>query len=183
MKPYRYAGQAYYIARQGMLLALALCLSWLETMLPLGMFIPLPGVKLGLANVVTLAALYLLDVPGALSLTALRCLLGAALGGGWTALLLSLSGGMLSAAAMAAVRRLPILSIYGVSLLGAACHGLGQLAAACLLSASPGLLAYLPFLLLAGILTGVATAGMGAGVLHSLTHLHIKSCSPGGLSP
>lgn len=174
MKLYRHAAPAAYIARQGMLLALALSLSYLEATLPLGMLIPLPGVKLGLANVATLAALYLLDAPSALSLTALRCLLGAALGGGWTALLLSLSGGMLSAAAMAAARRLHWLSIYGVSLLGAASHGLGQLAAACLLTATPRLAAYLPLLLLAGIATGLATAGMGAGVLRSLSQIHIK---------
>lgn len=166
-----------------MLLALALSLSYLEATLPLGLLIPLPGVKLGLANIATLAALYLLGLPEALLLTALRCLLGAALGGGWTALLLSLSGGMLSAAAMAVARRLCWLSIYGVSLLGAACHGVGQLAAACLVTATPRLLAYLPLLLLAGIATGFATGGMAAGVLRSLAQCHISQNSAGGFLP
>lgn len=173
MRSYRYHGHAQYLARRGVLLALALSLARLEAMLPFRLFIPLPGVKLGLANVATLASLYLLDVSSALSLTLLRCLLGAAFGGGWMALLFSLSGGMLSTVVMAAAKRLPCLSIYGVSLLGAAAHGMGQIASACLLTATPALAAYLPLLLLASLATGLAIAGMGAAVLRALAPMNL----------
>lgn len=157
-----------------MLLALALTLSYLEAMLPLNLLIPLPGVKLGLANVATLVSLYLLDLPGTLSITLLRCLLGAAFGGGWMALLFSLSGGVLSAMAMAVAKGARFLSIYGVSLLGAAAHGVGQIAAAIWLTSTPHMAAYLPFLLLAGIATGLATGSMGAAVLRAFVPMKLK---------
>lgn len=150
------------------LLALALALSYMERFLPLQMVIPLPGVKLGLANVVTLIALYLLGAKAAFGILIPRCILGAIFGGGITGFLFSLTGGILALGIMALCRKLPFLSVFGVSILGAAAHNIGQILAAMCLLQSHYVAAYLPYLLGVAIATGFAIGAMGAGVLRVL---------------
>lgn len=148
-----------------MMTALALALSYTERFIPLQLLIPLPGVKLGLANIVTLVSLYLFSTRYTYGILITRCILGAVFGGGVTGLLFSLTGGLLALSVMAAARKLPFLSVYGVSILGAAAHGVGQILAAMLLMKSVYIGAYLPWLLLVGILTGFLTGTAGAGVI------------------
>ena len=112
------------------LAALALALSYVEGMFPLP--VPLPGFKLGLANIVTLFALYTLGAPSALAILLVRVLLGAMFAGNASALLYSLLGGFAAMAVMIALSRFPKLSVYGVSVGGAAAHNIGQVAAAML---------------------------------------------------
>lgn len=150
------------------LTALALALSYMERFLPLQLLIPLPGVKLGLANIVTLIALYLMGSGSAFAILIPRCVLGAVFGGGITGLLFSLWGGLLAMSVMVLCRRIPLLSIYGVSTLGAAAHSVGQILTAAVLMQSVYVGAYLPWLLLASIFTGLATGAAGAGVLRAV---------------
>ena len=82
------------------LTAMALALSYLENFFPLSLAIPLPGMKLGLANIVTLFALYALGPGQALLILVARCLLGALVGGNLSALAYSLTGGVLAFLAM-----------------------------------------------------------------------------------
>ena len=119
-------GKTRSLALSAMLIALALGLSYMERFLPLQLLIPLPGVKLGLANIVTLFALYFLGGKSAVQILVIRCALGAMFGGGLTAFFFSITGGVLAMATMALTRRLPFLSIYGVSICGAAAHQTGQ---------------------------------------------------------
>lgn len=156
------------------LISLALALSYMERFFPLQMIIPLPGIKLGLANIVTLAALYLLEWKSAYVILAIRCIMGAAFGGGFTSLMFSLTGGTLSMIVMALSRRLPFLSIYGVSILGAAAHNIGQICISMVLMNSVYIGAYLPYLLVVSLFTGFATGAAGAGVLRVLTRIDIK---------
>ena len=107
--------------------ALALALSYMESFFPLVLLVPLPGVKLGLANIVTLYALYAIGFPSALAILLVRCTLGALFAGNASALLFSPMGGGLSILVMIVLRHLPGLSIYGVSIGGAAAHNIGQL--------------------------------------------------------
>ena len=118
------------VAMCAMLTALALGLSTLENLFPVTLFIPLPGVKLGLANIVTVFALYQLGAAPALCILVARCLLGSLFAGNASALLFSLLGGTLAMLVMLALSRLPGLSVYGVSIGGAAGHNIGQMAAA-----------------------------------------------------
>ena len=152
------------------LLSLALALSYLERFIPLQMVIPLPGVKLGLANIVTLIALYLLGTKAAFAILVPRCIMGAVFGGGITGLLFSMTGGLLAMSVMALCRRIPCFSVYGVSVLGAAAHNIGQILAAMVLLESVYVGAYLPYLLLVAIATGMATGTAGAGVLKIIGH-------------
>ena len=156
------------LTTMAILTALALALSWIERMIPLELVIPLPGVKLGLANTVTLFALYQLNLPAALLILIARCLLTALFSGNMTGLAFSLTGGLISMLVMALARRSRHLSVYGVSVLGAAGHNCGQILVAMILMHSLYIWGYLPYLLLIGTACGVATGAISAGVLRAL---------------
>lgn len=157
------------------MIALALALSYTERFIPLQLVVPLPGVKLGLANIVTLVALYLLGFRHAFMILIPRCILGALFGGGITALMFSLLGGILALSVMALAKKSGFFSIYGVSILGAAAHNIGQILAAMALMRSVYIGAYLPYLLTISVLTGLLTGGACAGVLRILPHATISS--------
>lgn len=154
-----------------LLTAMALALSYLENLFPLSLAIPLPGVKLGLANIVTLFALYVLGPVQALMILFARCFLGALFAGNMNAVLYSLLGGFSAMAAMIALSHSRRLSIYGVSIGGAAAHSCGQIAAAVLTLGNGAPLYYLPVLLgvslFSGTLTGLATACLFQGLAHT----------------
>ena len=140
-----------------MLVALSLALSLAERMIPLEAVIPLPGVKLGLEDIVTVFAVYVVRGRDAVGGLVGRRAVPRLVGGGFTALAFSLAGGLLALAAMALAKRAPFLSVYGVSLCGAACHNAGQILAAMALLRSVTVAAYLPFLLLVSVGTGLLT--------------------------
>ena len=152
-------------------LSLALVLSYFERFIPLQMLIPLPGVKLGLANIVTLSVMYLMGWKFSAAILVLRCFMGAMFSGGVTALAFSLTGGCFALAAMLAARRIPIFSVYGVSILGAAAHNVGQICAAMAFMNSLYIAGYLPYLLTVSLFTGFATGGACAGVLRILGNI------------
>ena len=106
------------IALCAVLTALALGLSTLESLFPVTLIVPLPGVKLGLANIVTVFALYELGAVPALTILTARCLLGGLFAGNLSALLFSLLGGFTAMLVMIALRRCRRLSVYGVSIGG-----------------------------------------------------------------
>ena len=150
----------------GVMLALALICSYVEVLIPFS--IGIPGIKLGLANIVTLLALCLLPSRYALLILIPRCVLGAVFGGGVTGLAFSLCGGLLALGCMTLGQKRNQLSVYGISILGAAAHNVGQILAAMALLKSVYIGAYLPYLLLAGIVMGLLTGSICAGVLRVL---------------
>lgn len=160
--------QTRRMALCAILIALALCLSYMERWIPLNLVVPLPGVKLGLANLVTLMALYLLDGKTAVTVLLLRCVLHTPFSGSLTALAFSLTGGLLALGVMTLARRTGVFSIYGVSVLGAAAHNTGQIGAATVLFGSPYIISYLPFLLLVSVVTGLVTGSAAAGTFRVL---------------
>ena len=155
------------------LTAMALALSYLENFFPLSLAIPIPGIKLGLANIVTLFALYALGPGQALLILLARCLLGAVFAGNMNALIFSLLGGVTAMGVMIALSRLKRLSVYGVSVGGAAAHNCGQIAAACLTLGSMAPLYYLPILLGASLITGAVTGVAAACLFRVLAHTNI----------
>ena len=156
------------------LVALAMALSYTERFIPLQMLVPLPGVKLGLANIVTLMALYLMGPKAAFAILIPRCIFGAVFGGGITGLAFSLVGGLLAMAVMCLARKIPAFSVYGVSILGAAAHNVGQILAAMVLMNSVYIGAYLPYLLGVALFTGFATGAACAGILRALKAVDIS---------
>ena len=161
------------IALCAIMVALALVLSYTERFIPLQMLVPLPGVKLGLANIVTLVALYRLSSKHALLILIPRCVLGAAFGGGLTGLFFSLVGGLLALGIMTAAKRIRFFSVYGVSILGAAAHNLGQILTSMMLMRSVYVGAYLPYLLVVAVFTGFATGAACGGILRVLREVKI----------
>lgn len=156
MTQYRTKYRFVYIALWS---AAAIILSIIES------FIPMPpliyGVKLGLANIVTMSALELLSPSDAFFITIVRCLVTGVLTGNIAALPYSLSGGLLAWLVMAMVWRLSFgrVSFVGISVLGAAAHSAGQILAAALIIGSRTVFMYLPFLMAlssaVGIFTGI----------------------------
>ncbi len=138
-------------ALYGLLVALAFILSYVESLLPV---VGVPGVKLGLANLVVLVALYALSSRDALVCAVLRIVLVGFTFGSPASMLYSLAGGMCSFLVMSVLKRTDKFSILGVSVAGGVCHNLGQLAVAMLVLRTPPLLWYLPVLLASGVLTG-----------------------------
>lgn len=166
---------AKHLTRCALLTALALALSYLENLFPLSLAIPVPGVKLGLANIVTVFALYALGTREALEILFSRCFLGALFAGNMNALIFSLLGGFSAMLAMIFCRRWTRLSIYGVSIVGAAAHNCGQIAAAILTLGNSAVLYYLPILLAVSLLTGTLTGLVSAFLFRALLQINWQS--------
>ena len=161
------------IALCAVLTALALGLSTLESLFPVTLIVPLPGVKLGLANIVTVFALYELGAVPALTILTARCLLGGLFAGNLSALLFSLLGGFTAMLVMIALRRCRRLSVYGVSIGGAAAHNLGQMAA-CITLGNTMVLGYLPFLLAVSLVTGTLTGFVAGLLFRAMRNIHLS---------
>lgn len=160
------------LAAIGMLSALALVLSFLESLIP---FQPgLPGIKLGLANLVIVFALYRMNVHSALLINTVRILLAALLFSGLFGLLYSAAGAAASLTAMTLLLQINrkreqvgksiLFSIFGVSMTGGVFHTLGQLLVAILFLSSLNLIYYLPVMIISGIVMGLIN-GMIARLL------------------
>ena len=149
------------IAACGVLTALALIFSYIEFLVPLP--IAIPGIKLGLANIVCLVCLYALGEKHAFLINVTRIALAALLFGSVFSALYALAGGVVSFAVMALLKRTKRFSVCGVSMAGGVFHNLAQLAVAGLLVESAQVFYYFPVLLLSGMATGI-----GIGILATL---------------
>ena len=163
-------------ALYGLLVALAFIFSYVESLLP---SVGIPGVKLGLANLVVLVTLYLLRPRDAAAVACLRILAAGMTFGNPVTLLYSLCGGALSLGAMVLCRRTGRFSILGVSIAGGVCHNIGQLAAAALMLSTPQIVWYLPALLLAGLAAGTLIGLAARALLPSLRRLRPPSENSG----
>ncbi len=139
-----------------MFTTLALIIFTVESAIPA--LVPIPGIKPGLANIITLILLHNFSPRDTLMVLLMRILLASFFFGQAVSLLYSLVGGILCFVAMLLVHRL----LQGhylvlVSIIGALFHNLGQLTVAFLITQVPGVLTYLPFLMLSGIITGLFT--------------------------
>ncbi|WP_295584255.1 Gx transporter family protein [uncultured Oscillibacter sp.] len=157
----------------GVLTTLALALSVAENQLPLTLAVSIPGIKLGLANIVTVFALYALGPGQAFLILLARCTLGALFAGNMNALLFSLMGGVAAMTVMILLSRLRGLSVYGVSVGGAAAHNGGQVAAAVLTLGNTAPLYYLPILLGVSLITGALTGLVAACLFRALGHTNL----------
>lgn len=145
-----------------LLVALAMILSYVEVLIPFNFGIP--GIKLGLANLVVVVALYLLDTRQALMISVVRILLVAFTFGNMASLLYSIAGGLLSFIVMVLVKNIKGLSTMGVSVAGGISHNIGQIIVAVFVVKNMNLFFYLPVLMIAGIITGFLI-GLVAGLI------------------
>ncbi len=140
------------VAYCAMLTALAMIFGYVEALIPFGLGIP--GVKLGLANIVIVLALYLLPAYQAFAIQLMRIVLVSFLFGNLSMMLYSLAGGILSFLVMLIVKRGDAFSITGVSIAGGVSHNIGQLIVAVLVVRNLKIAFYLPVLIMAGLITG-----------------------------
>lgn len=154
------AKTAYY----GVLIALALIFSYVEVLIPVP--IGIPGVKLGLANIVILIALYAMGTKDSFIISCIRILLVGFTFGNMFSILYSLAGAILSWIVMVLCKKIKSLSIVGVSIAGGIAHNIGQIIVATITMNTPGILSYLPVLMIAGTLTGFAIGILGNIILN-----------------
>lgn len=150
------------VAIFGMLIALAFILSYVENIISFHFIVP--GIKLGLANLVVLVALYLLDAKSAFVLSVLRVILVSFTFGNLYSLWYSLAGALLSYIVMVLLKKFKVFSIVGVSVSGGVAHNLGQVTVA-MLVLGESMIYYFPFLMVGGIVTGILIGILG-GLLY-----------------
>lgn len=149
-----------------MLIALAMVLSFIESQIPA--FIAVPGLKLGLANIAVVFALYRLGFREALGVSLIRVVLSAILFGSVVSGLYSAAGAVLSLAGMALLKKTGFFGTVGVSVSGAVLHNLGQIGIACLILRTQALVYYLPFLILSAVAAGVVIGIVSAVLVERL---------------
>ena len=141
------------IALWGVFTALALIFSYVETLIP--NMIGIPGIKLGLANLLIVFMLYKQGVKEAGVLSLVRILLSGALFGSLFSILYSLVGAIFSIVIMWLLKRANKFSVVGISMAGGVAHNIGQLVVACVVLESMNIAYYIPVLMVSGVLTGI----------------------------
>lgn len=159
------------IALFGIMVALAFTFSYFESLIPFNFGIP--GVKLGLANLVVVVALYIMKPSEAFFIAIIRIFLAALTFGNMYSLAYSLCGGILSFIVMLAFKKTK-LSIVGVSMLGGICHNIGQIIVAAIIMETIRITYYLPVLLVAGLLTGLLLGIISRLIVDRADKLFIK---------
>ena len=152
------------------LIAVAMILSYVESMIPA--FVAVPGVKVGLSNIATVFALYALGWPYAICVSVVCVFLSALLFGNFVSLIYSLSGAALALIVMILLKKLDKFSSIGISVAGGVCHNAGQIIAACIVMETTAIAIYIIPLIISGTIAGVVI-GLVAGNLVERVRKHI----------
>lgn len=151
----------------GMLTALAMVLGFVETLIPVNLGVP--GMKLGLANLIVIITLYLLDIKTAVIVSLLRIVLIAMTFGNVSMMFYSIAGASLSLLCMILAKKINGFSMVGISIIGGIMHNVGQIICAAFVVRTNGVFTYLPVLMFAGIISG-----MLIGIAASLVMVRVK---------
>lgn len=151
------------IAKYGLLIALAMVMSYIESLVPA--FFAVPGMKLGLTNVVVLFALYGMDYKSAILINIIRILLTGFMFGNGVSILYSLAGGILSGLIMILLKRFTSLKMVTVSVAGGISHNLGQILVAMAMLQTTSIIWYLVLLWFSGIGAGIVVGIIGGEIL------------------
>ena len=157
------------VAYFGAFTALALIFSYIETLVPISFGIP--GVKLGLANLIIVIALYKIPLREVYVLSIVRVLLSGVLFGNYFSIAYSLAGGLLSLTVMALLKKWGGFSLQGISIAGGVCHNIGQLVVAMIVVETFAMSYYMPVLLVAGLITGFLIGVVADQVLRRISNI------------
>ena len=157
------------VAYFGVFTALALIFSYIETLVPISFGIP--GVKLGLANLIIVIALYKIPLREVYVLSIVRVLLSGVLFGNYFSIAYSLAGGLLSLTVMALLKKAGGFSGIGISIAGGVCHNIGQLVVAMIVVETFAMSYYMPMLLVAGLITGFLIGVVADQVLRRISDI------------
>ena len=154
-----------FIARVGLMAALALIFSYVEAIIP---YSPaLPGIKLGVANVVTVIALYKFGAKDAFAVSVVRIVIAGLLFNGLFGMIYSLAGAALSLTGMIALKKTGLFSVVGVSMAAGVLHNMGQLLVASALIEDLRIFFYFPALMFSGIAAGILVGIVSAVIIKS----------------
>lgn len=159
------------VALLGVFLALALICSYIESLIPF--YFGVPGMKLGLTNIVVVLLLYFYGTKEALTVSFTRILLAGFMFGNAFSIIYSLAGGLLSLFVMAFLKKTKLFHMVGVSICGGITHNLGQIVVAMIVVDNYYLFGYFPFLFIGGAITGLLI-GLLAQEIYSRTKQLIK---------
>ena len=157
---------ASFVARVGLMASLALIFSYIEAIIPYNPGIP--GIKLGIANVVTVIALYKFGPKDAVAVSVIRIVIAGLLFNGLFGMLYSLAGASLSLIGMITLKKTGLFSVTGVSMAAGVLHNLGQLLMAAALIEDLRIFFYFPVLMFSGIVAGILVGIISALVLKAL---------------
>lgn len=161
------------VAVSAMLVALAMIFSYVEVLIPVNFGVP--GIKLGLANLVVIVGLYMLKSGEVFFISMIRIFLMGWMFGNGASIIYSLAGGVLSFLVMTLLKRSKGFSLAGISAAGGAAHNIGQILAAVWIMQNVKLFYYLPVLLAAGVITGVLLGRLSGRIMSAVTQGLINS--------
>ena len=159
------------VAYFGVFTALALIFSYVETLIPINFGIP--GIKLGLAKLIIIIALYKMSVKEAYVLSVLRVVLAGFIFGNLFSIIYSLAGGLLSLTVMTLLKKTDKFSLFGISMAGGVFHNVGQLIVAIIVMENLNIAYYMPVLLISGLITGFMIGLVAGEMLKRLSKLTI----------
>lgn len=153
------------------LTAIALTIFMIEAQIP--SLVPVPGVKLGLANIITVFALFAFTPRDAFLIMFVRVFLGSVFSGQISTMLYSFGGGLLCFAALLVMKRLiTVKQLWVASVIGAVFHNIGQILVAVIVTGTPGIVVYLPVLMVSGIIAGTFTGFCAQFVYDKMKRFH-----------
>ncbi len=160
------------IATYGLLIALAFIFSYIESLIPIPFGVP--GMKLGLANLVVISALYGMCWKDAFVLSIIRILLVGFTFRDPSTMLFSLAGGLLSWLLMVVFQKSKLFSMVGVSIIGGVAHNIGQISVAIVYVNNANLIYYLPLLLISGVVTGALIGVLGSMIVKRIKNIMLN---------
>lgn len=166
-----YALRTKRLALSAILAAMAMIFSYIEALIPVP--VPIPGIKLGLANLIIIITIYRLGFKYAFVINCVRICVAGLLFTGLFGALYSFAGGVLSIITMYLLYRTKLFSMVGVSMAGGVAHNLGQLITACLIMSNIKLMSYFAVLLFAGMISGILIGIAATFIYDKLPHLKV----------
>lgn len=161
--------KTYRLALLGICVSLAMVFSYIEFLLP--PLLPAPGIKIGLANVLTVFLLYRLSLGDAAAVSGVRIVLSSLLFGSFPSFLYSLAGGAVSLLAMYLLKKSGKFGIGGVSVAGGVLHNIAQVLVAAALMRTKEILFYLPILIASGVCAGILVGIAGAVAVRQIKRI------------
>lgn len=162
--------QTQKTALTALMAALALIFSYIEVLIPFNFGIP--GIKLGIANLIIIVTLYYIGPKYALAVNVMRVLVAGLLFNGLFGAAYSLAGALLSFAVMTLLKKTGLFSVVGVSMAGGVAHNLGQILVAAFLVSNIKIFVYFPVLIISGVITGVLIGILSYLILKRMPGYH-----------
>lgn len=157
------------VAYYGVFTALAILMSYVERMIPVP--VAVPGIKLGLANIVIVLVLYTMETRDAFYISIVRILIAGVLFSGFAGFMYSAAGAIFSFFAMSLLKKSQWFSMIGVSVIGGIAHNIGQIIMAMIMLKNTKVIYYLPVLLISGVVTGVVVGITAKSALSYIQHV------------